>query len=511
MNGGDILFDALGGVSDRLLLETEEMLKLGEGKPRGRANAKLWKTALIAAALALLLAAAAYAAGLLHWKDQTYSIEGTNRVIVVPNGLRGTKTYEGTAAWWTWAAQQETRTEPDWSFTRGDDTLRKTCETYRATTQEAAVKLREIAETYDLELYSESFTLTGRDELYELSGMQPYVKNGSDEVQGGYIFPDGSFYAEGCLVFGETRLSATLQRVSTGALYPFAFPAPAAEYTEREYRNALGQSVNLVLWENGRLEIWYLSEDGEMFAALRMYDFDRPSARKMRSLGVENAEKLAEFLANHIDFSAVCENNGAASALVEEMRVSYDPDAAARLEAFYESNAFCAAREFQNFFTEHFYGACFTGVYGQSGYEDISAKLSELAERYGLRYANAKTTEANRTSYDNGAFYEELPQPEAVGSGQWLVHYIPKAALYTRMTHYTDFAEYLRVWSYETAAGESIVCATDGPEKVSGSYLFYETDVAYVLVNVGVRDASLMERAAETIDWTAFDREGDGK
>ena len=42
-------------------------------------------------------------------------------------------------------------------------------------------------------------------------------------------------------------------------------------------------------------------------------------------------------------------------------------------------------------------------------------------------------------------------------------------------------------------------------------YLFYETDDAYVLVNVGVRDASLMERAAETIDWTVFDREGDEK
>lgn len=511
MNGGDILFDALSGVSDDFLLEAEEMLKLGEEKPRGRSKAKLWKTALIAAALALLLAAAAYAAGLLHWKDQTYAIEGTNRVIVVPNGLRGTKTYEGTAAWWSWAAQRETWTEPDWSFTRGDDTLRKTCETYRATTQEAAAKLREIAETYDLELYSESFTLTGRDELYDRSGMQPFVKDGTDEVQSGYIFPDGSFYTEGCLVFGETRLPVTLYRVSTGALYPFAFPAPAAEYTEREYRNALGQSVNLVLWENGRLEIWHLSEDGEMFAALRMYDFDRPSARKMRSLGVENAEELAEFLADHIDFSAVCENNGAASALVEEMRVSYDPDAAARLEEFYESNAFRAAREFQSFFTENFYGACFTGVYGQCGYEDISAKLSELAERYGLRYANAKTTEANRTSYDNGAFYEELPLPEAMGSACWLVHYIPKDALYTRMTHYTDFAEYRRVWNYKTVSGQSIICATDGPEKISGSYLFYETDDAYVLVNVGARDASLMERAAETIDWTAFDREGDGK
>ena len=91
MNGGDILFDALNGVSDRYVLEAGDLLRIGEEKPHGRGKAKLWKTALLAAALALLLAAAVYAAGLLHWKDQTYSIEGTNRVIVVPNGLRGTK------------------------------------------------------------------------------------------------------------------------------------------------------------------------------------------------------------------------------------------------------------------------------------------------------------------------------------------------------------------------------------------------------------------------------------
>lgn len=67
MNGGDILFDALNGVSDRYVLEAGDLLRIGEEKPHGRGKAKLWKTALLAAALALLLAAAAYAAGLLHW------------------------------------------------------------------------------------------------------------------------------------------------------------------------------------------------------------------------------------------------------------------------------------------------------------------------------------------------------------------------------------------------------------------------------------------------------------
>ncbi len=71
MNGGDILFDALNGVSDCFVLEAGDLLRIGEEKPHGRGKAKLWKTALLAAALALLLTAAAYAAGLLHWKDQT--------------------------------------------------------------------------------------------------------------------------------------------------------------------------------------------------------------------------------------------------------------------------------------------------------------------------------------------------------------------------------------------------------------------------------------------------------
>lgn len=136
----------------------------------------------------------------------------------------------------------------------------------------------------------------------------------------------------------------------------------------------------------------------------------------MRALGAENAGELAEFLADHIDFSAVCENNGAARSLVERARVSYDSDAAARLEAFYKSCAFRAAREFQSFFTENFYGACFTGVYGQSGYEDISAKLSELAERYGLQYASDKTKEENKVIYDNGCVLRGTAP--AGGSGQ---------------------------------------------------------------------------------------------
>ena len=46
MNGGDILFDALNGVSDCFVLEAGDLLRIGEEKPHGRGKAKLWKTAV---------------------------------------------------------------------------------------------------------------------------------------------------------------------------------------------------------------------------------------------------------------------------------------------------------------------------------------------------------------------------------------------------------------------------------------------------------------------------------
>ena len=41
MNGGDILFDALNGVSDCFVLEAGDLLRIGEEKPHGRGKAPL--------------------------------------------------------------------------------------------------------------------------------------------------------------------------------------------------------------------------------------------------------------------------------------------------------------------------------------------------------------------------------------------------------------------------------------------------------------------------------------
>ena len=178
-------------------------------------------------------------------------------------------------------------------------------------------------------------------------------------------------------------------------------------------------------------------------------------------------------------------------------------EAAERLQNFYNSPMFRAAREFQDFFTANFYGASFTGVHGQEGYGDIDAELERLAEKYSLRYATAKRADP-AAWYDNGVEIWNQQVCEDMGFQALKIYFIPKDALCTGMIHYVDYAEYQRIWSYDTEEGQQIVCAADGPEKISGVYLFYETADRYILVSLGSNDVASIEETAEAIDWTAF-------
>ncbi len=502
MNESVYLFENLGQIRDTYVLEAGERLNLFREK-KHRSRRTLWRTLLMAAVLTALLGATAYAAGFLELKERIFPVEGTERVVVVPNGLKGTQTYAGTGEWWTWVEEHKNdKGDYSLSFLQGNDQKRKTCQLYWALTPEAAEKLYEIAETYDLELYSESVKADSMARLTELTGIRPFLGEGKAAITGGYVFQDGSFMAEGQLVFSNLSLLCELQRFSTGALYPYGAVTRLPEYNERDYENANGQTVNIVSFPGERMELWYLSSDGETFAALRLYDL--PGKRAMARAGLRDRDDLARYLADRIDFAALCEKNDAVEQILSVPRGAADNrEAAERLEDFYNSPMFCAAREFQAFFTANFYGASFTGVHGQEGYEDIDAKLEELAAKYGLRYATAKRSDP-ATWYDNGVETWNRQVCEEMGFQALKIYFIPKDALCTCMIHYADFADYQRIWSYETAKGQQIVCAADGPEKISGVYLFYETEDRYILVSLGSNDVASVEETAEAVDWTAF-------
>ena len=489
------LFEAFGAVEDRFLLEAEADLGLWRQKTRTRGR-KLLRTLLIAAAIAALLGASAYAAGLLNFDGRIFPVEGTEKVVVVSNGLKGTKTYEGTGEWWTWVEEHKhDKIDDKLSFAQGNDQKRKTCELYGACSKEAADKLYAIAERYELTLYAESLSVENRERLTELTGLRPFLSEGEASFQGGYVFPDGSFKTEGRLDLKGLPLWCSLQRFSTGALYPYGGVTKLPEITERAYQSALGQDLDILSYSNQEIQLWYLSEDGESFVALKLFSLPGEDARK--AAGFADRDALADYIADHIDFAAICEKNDAAKQILSTPRgAEENREAAARLEEFYNSPMCAAAREFEDFFTEHFYGTSFPGVYGQEGYADIDAELETLAEAYGLRFAENKTAEENETRYDNGAIYRKLEGAE--------LHYIPKDALYTRLPYYVAPGEYKRIWSLEMV-GRQILCFTDGPEKVSGNCLLYETEKAWVLVNVHSRDVAVMENLARSIDWTEFD------
>lgn len=497
MNESICLFESFGDIADRYVLEAGERLQLFQTKRRN-GRKRLLRTLLIAAIISLM-GVTAYATGPLWLTERIFPVEGTERVVVVPNGLKGTKTYEGTVEWFLWVDQHRGETwDTELSFLAGDDAKRKTCQLYGAWSPESADKLYEIAERYGLRLYSESVNAPDRERLFELTGMSPFLTEGEDGIRGGYVFSDGSFHAEGRLALGELRLWYDLNRFSTGALSPFCGVTRLPEYSEREYVNAGGQTVNIVSFPE-RIELWVLSPDGETFTALCLYSL--PEAWELKQAGLADRDALAEYVADRIDFSAVFEKNGAVAEILATPRGAEDNrDAALRLEAFYNSPMFSAAREFQAFFTASFYGASFTGVYGQEGYEDIDAELARLAEKYGLRYAKAKTARNGRTVYDNGVEVWD-GEPE---SRIRKTYFIPKDALYTGMIHYAAPGEYQRIWIYETEEGQQIVCFTDGPEKISGVYLLYETEKSYVLVSLGWNDVAAIEETAERIDWTRF-------
>ena len=103
------LFENMGQIPDRFILEADAALGLTRRKQRKTGKRKLLRTLLIAAAITALLGATAYAMGLLGLSERIFPVEGTEKVVVVPNGLKGTKTYEGTGEWWIW--QDEHRNE----------------------------------------------------------------------------------------------------------------------------------------------------------------------------------------------------------------------------------------------------------------------------------------------------------------------------------------------------------------------------------------------------------------
>lgn len=463
---------AFNDIDHGLLCQTLDRVYAGN-KPRH--IRQLVKVALLAALLSALFIAAAYASGFLPLKSRIHQDENLGRLIV-PNGSQASAEYQAAVDWFGYLGQRQPFVS-DFSFAdTGEE--RGICQIYSVPNREALDVLLDISRDYGLTLYTDSVLAESPEQLSLLAGTGDFF-GGRMENAGGYVFADGSFKLEGSMDVEDSSLLFTLHRIYRGGIYPYNYYGRPLDFAQEEYLTARGFDVGITAWEDGRWEISFA--DGDVYINLSLNGAD---------------EALARRAADCIDFAALCSRGGIAGEILGlDRSPGANPEAAEAYEELYSSPEFQGSMYFTLWFREVFYGSTFTGVCGQEGYEDIDAQMDLLREKYGLVPAVSKT-EAERTEYSNGAWY--------LDAGDYNLHYIPKGALYTRLEYFAPFSEYSMIWSYDTAGGERVYCACDGPEKRSCAHVLYETDSAWVLLNVHTLDVWQIEQTADSIDWSEF-------
>lgn len=463
---------ALNDIDQSLLQESLDRIYRVK---RTASRRRLLKIALLAALLSALFIAAAYASGFFPLRNRIHSDEDLGRLIV-PNGSEASAEYQAAVDWFGYLGQRQPFVS-DFSFADTEEE-RGICQIYFVPNREALDVLLDISREYGLSLYTDSIFVSSPEQLYVLAG----TGNFSDwEIvnSGGYVFSDGSFKLEGLIDIEGTWLTFTLHRIYRGSIYPYNGYSPAQDFSQEEYLTALGFDVGIAAWKDGRRDISFT--DGEVYINLSLNGAD---------------EALAHQLADGTDFSALCLNKGKAGEILGiDRSPGANPEASEAYEELYNSPEFQGSMDFTLWFREIFYGSTFTGVYGQEGYEDIDAQMDMLREKYSLVPAVSKT-EAERTEYSNGAWYEN--------AGNYSLHYIPKGALYTRLEYFAPFSDYHKIWSHDSASGQRVFCASDGPEKRSCTHVLYETDSAWVLLYVYTLDVWQIEQTADSIDWSEF-------
>ena len=508
---GLTLFEAVGEIDSKFILAAHDVLETKENVIRLHSHKKLWRTLLIAAALSALFVGTAFAAGLFGLSARLISAEQTDeggkmRHYVSTNGVAGSDEARATAEWIEFESQYEAEHGVGWqdyeiSFAQGDYELINICRLYSAYDKVMADKLLEIAEKYSLALYTDQLTLTDPETFYAVSGAEDYFATAEHDFSYGYVFADGSFKTEGFVEIGGRPGLYVLHRGYAGSLYPYR-SGTVGGFEEWEYTTAQGYDVGLVSYDKmGRssFAVYYNDSVSGVYVDL---DFE---LSRNASDTAEDLRQAAQEVADALDLSAVCASQGMAGEILgRDRNPAHNQVALAALECFEDSPVFRAGAEFQDFFTATFYGESFTGTYGLEGYADIDAELTRLSEKYGLAYAEHKSVgngyAADAVTYDNGAWFVSGREPE-----EYQLHYIPKNALYTRLSDYTAFSEYDKVWQYETASGETVICVC-GLSRPIMPMAFYETEEAYVLLTMPLYggDVGVLERAADAVDFAGI-------
>ena len=557
MNGKIYLFETVGQIADRYVMEAGERLRLNGKRKRG--GKKRLRTLLIAAVIASFLGITAYALGLLGLEKRLIPV-GEGEMLVTardektgetsqelravhvsvgcPNGAPDTVEYQGTQEWLSFVhdyeAEKYTDPDTDWkdyeySFVQ-TARERDLAEVYPVWDRAELDRLLEIAEKYQLRLLTEMSFVPTEEALCKLAGVPSFCKT-PHRLFTMYCFEDGSFHAEGYVELSGERVNISLNRVMAGCLYPYCrWWNTETEIEEWEYITADGKTVDIAVETNPYPQ---LTE----YASTVFYDRDGAFVELQGSIMADEGEIVdyraaAEALAESMDLDALTACEPTVLETVER-----DRDAGERSEpgqqytAFTSSPEFTAGQEFGAFLEPYLDERYRQDPAGDSlqihtdsrwqwslyADETVAARAKEIGEAHGLVAPESMEllpiqTEADLEKLGAGRFAElslfagdtfvDLYDKggfylnKQSGQGFYLF-YVPKGTLNPKLY---GLAEAEQVWGYDTPCGARVTIAK---ESKGACCVLWETESAWVVLYTMWGEIAA-ESLADSIDWTAF-------
>lgn len=476
------------------------------------------------------------------------------------NGIAGSPEAQAHGEWVAfrdeYVAQHSFSNHTDLSWLGGDELMESYYMIYGAYDQTMLDKLLEISEKYNVRLHSQMYAPPTDAKFYKVSGCEPFVLS-DNSLSPMYLYEDGSYKFEGYVTAGEQEQVLSFIRGRKGVLDPSLTTVyDSGDYEEWQYINASGDELNLA-WNTlpsqatGDCGLFIFCEKGDYIftvyagadsreqAELLADQFDFDAAAKGGEnldldsvLKVEAAQaKPKEGLMTMADWLATDEYKASAEfyALVCEYAGTL-PENSSYVKGtmlFSYKNSFAVADDnilsFRDRVAEKYPDLVFpinsTAVIanmeiadgcvsymggfrigGETGREYSGEEMYEL---FGTGSFSSEGIITDSIAYDNGAAYAMI----AAFHGGYRVHYIPKGAFYPLIQPVVN--PELEGWAYDSACGEQVYIVPGGPidyPVLSYSSILYETDKAYVIVEVGGEgDAGSLQLVADDIDFTIFE------
>ncbi len=477
------------------------------------------------------------------------------------NGIAGSPEALAHAEWVAfrneYVAQHSFPNYDDLSWLDGDELLENYSLIYGAYDQAMLDRLLEISEKYDVKLHSRMYAPPTDAKFYKVSGCEPFVLS-DNSLSAMYLYEDGSYKFEGYVSAGEQEQVLSFIRGRKGLLDPSLTTVyDSGDYEEWQYVNASGDELNLARntvpsQATGDCGLFIFCEKGDYIFTV--------------SASAESKEQ-AELLADQFDFDAAAQGGDDLdldSVLKVEAAQAKPKEGLMTMTDWLATDEYKASSEFRSLVCEYA-GALpeneltvegtmmynyFNG-FTKAADENILSFRDRVAEEYpdlvypinntiviinreiadgcvsymggfriggetGREYTDEEMYELFGTgsfssegritdsiAYDNGAAYAMV----AAFHGGYYVHYIPKGAFYPLIQPVVN--PELEGWAYDSACGEQVYIVPGGPidyPVLSYSSILYETDKAYVIVEVGGEgDTDFLQLVADDIDFTMFE------